>query len=114
MRSQIQPEASRLTMPKASISESICAPRAAPKPRSAQYATIWTCGIDIATQHATPAIDRSPSSALGDSPSGVALDLPESKASVDASGGRFASTKASGSMVAKQKTPTPVNVARQP
>ena len=30
MRSQIQPEASRLTMPKPSISDSISAPRAAP------------------------------------------------------------------------------------
>ena len=30
MRSQIAPETSRLTMPQASISESICAPRAAP------------------------------------------------------------------------------------
>ena len=30
MRSQIRPEISRLTTPKASISDSICAPRAAP------------------------------------------------------------------------------------
>ena len=36
MRSQIRPETTRLTMPAASISESICAPRAAPKPRSLQ------------------------------------------------------------------------------
>jgi hypothetical protein len=36
MRSQIQPDTSRLTMPQASISDSISAPRAAPKPRSVQ------------------------------------------------------------------------------
>ena len=36
MWSQIQPDTSRLTMPLASISDSISAPRAAPKPRSVQ------------------------------------------------------------------------------
>ena len=36
MRSQMAPETRRLTMPHASINDSICAPRAAPKPRSVQ------------------------------------------------------------------------------
>ena len=36
MRSQITPDTRRLTMPQASISDSISAPRAAPKPRSVQ------------------------------------------------------------------------------
>ena len=42
IRSQTSPETSRLAIPKPSMSESICAPRAAPNPRSLQYATIWT------------------------------------------------------------------------
>ena len=36
MRSEIQPDTSRLTTPMPSISDSISAPRAAPKPRSPQ------------------------------------------------------------------------------
>ena len=55
MRSQMAPEIKRLAMPLASMSESISAPRAAPKPRSVQYATMCTCGMAMATQQATPA-----------------------------------------------------------
>jgi|GEM_PF-3195787 hypothetical protein len=54
-------------MPKPSISDSIGAPRAMPYPRPLQRATMWTCGIAIATQHARPATTKRACIAAGDS-----------------------------------------------
>ena len=114
-------------MPKASISDSISAPRAAPKPRSLQYATMCTCGIDMATQQATPATHSSACSAAGEKPSGrsdteAATGAPEACGGTSdagvmdraADGGRGRSTNASGSIATRQKMPTPVYVCRQP
>jgi hypothetical protein len=63
-------DTNRLTIPHASISDNISAPRAAPKPRSPHSATMCTCGIDIATQHASPATHSSACAALSESPNG--------------------------------------------
>ena len=117
IRSQIQPEARRLTMPKPSISDSICAPRAAPWPRSPQYATMWTCGIDIATQQLTPAMTSTVCSAAGDIPSG--RDDRDADARGRGRRSRSAATaagaaSASGTMVATQNTAMPRYVRRQP
>ncbi len=40
MRSQMAPDTNLLTMPHANMSDSISEPRAAPNPRSVQYATM--------------------------------------------------------------------------
>lgn len=70
MWSQIPPDTSRLAMPLASMGESISAPRAAPKPRSVQYATMCTCGTAMATQQATPATHSSAWACAGARPKG--------------------------------------------
>ena len=111
MRSEIHPETRRLTMPRPSISDSISAPRAAPKPRSPQYATIWTCGIDIATQHDTPATHSSACRCPGAGPSAASepWTTPLAAAcSAACSGGRRRSTSASGTIDAMQNTPMPI------
>ena len=53
-------------MPPINIKDNISAPTAGPKPKSMQNATIWTCGIDIATQQPIPAIESKMVSILGD------------------------------------------------
>ena len=108
MRSEIQPEASRLTMPQAEHQRQHFARRARRRnPRSPQYATMCTCGIDIATQHATPAMHSSVCSAAGDSPSGRSARgcLRRRAARRRASGGRRRSTSASGSIVDQAEQP---------
>ncbi len=109
MRSQIQPDASRLTTPKPSISDSICAPRAAPWPRSLEYATMWTCGIDIATQQLRPAMTSTVCRAKGDMPSGRGDRVATCAvaAAVSVSGDRRRRTSVSGSIVATQNTAMP-------
>ena len=69
----------------------------------------------MATQQATPATDSSVSNALGDMPSGLSVCGTAPTAACRAPafeasgwGGRFASSSASGSMVTKQMTPTPI------
>ena len=60
-------------MPLANINDNISAPRAGPKPRSVQYATMCTWGMDIATQQATPATLSKPNARLRGRPNGVSL-----------------------------------------
>src|SRR5688572_12506629 len=116
IRSQIQPDARRLTTPKPSISDSISAPRAAPCPRSPEYATMWTCGIDIATQQLSPAMISTACSAAGDIPRGREMcDATCGGAEVaSVSGDRRRRASANGTMDATQKTPMPTYVGRQP
>src|SRR6267143_1781870 len=76
---------------------------------------MWTCGMDMATQHARPATERSASKAFGVRPNGrsgrfaVAPEL-----AWPGKGGRLRSSNASGSIVARQNAPSPIYVARQP
>jgi len=109
MRSQIQPEASRLTTPNPSMSDSIRAPRAAPWPRSAEYATMCTCGIDIATQQLRPAITSTICRAPGDIPSGRSVPAAACCAgeATAVRGERRRSTSESGTIVVTQKTAMP-------
>ena len=76
-----------------------------------------TCGIDIATQHATPATHSSACSAPGDRPSGRdvsragAVDTalaPAADRRPATIGGRRRNTSASGSIVSTQNTPMPM------
>ena len=113
MRSEIQPEASRLTTPIPSISDSISAPRAAPKPRSPQYATMCTWGMDIATQQETPATHSSACTMpgampIGRSPACACPGVAAAAGTRTCSGGRGRSTRASGSITATQNTPMPI------
>ena len=90
------------------MSESISAPRAAPYPRSPQYATMCTCGIDIATQHATPATMSSACAAPGERPKGRSVPVPGAKgAGAAASGGRRCRKKRERVIATAQKTPMP-------
>jgi len=70
-----------------------------------------TWGIDIATQHATPAVQSSRSSAPPGMPSGrgevVAPPETATGAATGWAGGRRRSESASGSMLARQNTPMP-------
>ena len=109
MRSHTRPETMRLTMPQASISDSISAPRAAPKPRSVQYATMCTCGIAIATQHATPATHSSSCACPGRRPNGrlrsTRTAAAEPTCGNTSSGGRWRMRSASSSMPAPHTSP---------
>src|SRR5207245_9614399 len=76
---------------------------------------MWTCGMDMATQHASPATERSASKAFGVRPNGRSgrfAVVPE--VAWPGKGGRFLSSNASGSIVARQNTPRPTYVARHP
>src|SRR3989475_9889442 len=76
---------------------------------------MWTCGMDMATQHASPATERSASKAFGVRPNGRSgrfAMAPE--VARPGKGGRFLSSNASGSIVARQNTPNPMYVTRQP
>jgi hypothetical protein len=101
-------------MPNPIISASISAPRAAGKPRSAQYATMCTCGMDIATQHATPDTHSSPCSWLGETPSGRSRfdDAPRAPAPAGASpeiaGGFRRRASANNGIASKQIRPVPM------
>jgi hypothetical protein len=108
-------------MPNASISASICAPRAVPKPRSVHSATMCTWGIDIATQQATPATDISAVAAVGDIPNGRARSRGErAVAAVDfagattATGGLGRIKSASAAIESAQKIAMPRYVWRHP
>jgi hypothetical protein len=69
---------------------------------------MWTCGIDMATQQATPAIASTAVKALGDRPSGLSLfNPPLNSAPADTAGGRCRSVKARKNMAAAQKMPVP-------
>ena len=64
---------------------------------------MWTCGIDIATQQPTPAIESSAVSAFGDKPERLrfaALSLQCAPRPCSAAGARRRSEKASGSIAA--------------
>jgi hypothetical protein len=67
-----------------------------------------TCGMDIATQHATPAIDRSTMSAFGVKPSGSSLfrRLTE-EAAASISGGLIRRRKDRPTIETMQNIPTP-------
>ena len=96
-------------MPKPSITASISAPRAAPYPRSPQYATMCTCGIDMATQQPSPAMPRRACAWPGDKPNGELGPGPVSS-ELDVrgdAGGRWRMTKASEVIATKQKMPMP-------
>ena len=76
---------------------------------------MWTCGIDIATQQATPATINSAISVLEERPSvpRVPLDTaPAASAGCDGAGRRIA--RMSGSMATAQIRPMPIWVVRQP
>ena len=107
MRSQISPEMSRLAMPQASMSESISAPRAAPKPRSVQYATMCTWGMAMATQQATPATHNKNCALFRLNPKGCcdcwARALPAT--GVCSKGGRWRMSKLSSAMPMPQNSP---------
>ncbi len=107
-------------MPAPIISDNISAPRAAPNPRSVQYATMCTCGMAMATQQPTPATHNRNCNTSGCRPSGrCGSDRPTKRAvrltgaAVPAgwsanAGGRRRSTSASGNMVTMQKMPRPM------
>ncbi len=102
-------------MPQASMSESISAPRAAPKPRSTQRATICTCGIAIATQQAMPAKARMACNTFGGRPSGRAGAASAMPAGLGGgSGARRRRAKASGSITMRQVAPITRCAWRQP
>ena len=67
-RSARMPDTKRLATPPNSINDNICAPTAGPYPKSAQNDTIWTCGMDIATQHPIPAAASAQAKTLGGIP----------------------------------------------
>ena len=71
-----------------------------------------TWGMDIATQHETPASDSNASSTFGESPSGraevVSRRVPTPVGDMSMAGGCRRSTSASGTMDAKQNTPMPM------
>jgi hypothetical protein len=79
-----------------------------------------TCGIDIATQHPTPASMSKACKPFGDRPSAAKRGARRAASAVAAAappgdeGGGRRSTKASGSIVARQNTPTPKCACRQP
>ena len=109
IRSHTQPDARRLTTPKPSMSDSIWAPRATPWPRSPQYATMWTWGIDMATQQLRPAMTSTVCSAAGDIPSGredreTTWEVADGGA---VSGEPRRRVRARGSITATQKTAIP-------
>ena len=68
-----------------------------------------TCGIDIATQHATPATHSSTCAWSGVSPNGLpdGAVAPDFVALNEASGGRRRMNSASAVMVTNQKIPNP-------
>ena len=71
-----------------------------------------TCGMDIATQQASPATHKRISKAFGDRPSSAAAA--NGSAVVAGVGARRRSAETSGSMVTAQNTAIPICVARQP
>ena len=75
-----------------------------------------TCGIDIATQQATPASARSHCSAGAERPSvpGAAKPAAPPRRLLMRAAARGASVSASGTIVATQNRPMPTCVARQP
>src|SRR5687767_11334635 len=80
------------------------------------YATMWTCGIDIATQQLKPATTRTACSAFGDIPSGRG-DRDATPAVVtllSVSGERRRRTSTRGNIAATQKTAMPRYVPRHP
>ena len=68
---------------------------------------MWTCGIDMATQQAKPAISSSTCSARGDRPSDSGDFTPPVVTEVSCAGGRRRSARESGSIVARQNRPMP-------
>ena len=74
-----------------------------------------TCGIDMATQHPRPATMSRACRRPGET-RGRPASAPPAAARTGpwATGDRRRSANASGSMVSRQKTPTPIMVARQP
>ena len=70
---------------------------------------MWTCGIDMATQQATPAMLSSTVSAFGDRPSGRSgFAATVAELAVLIAGGRLRSTRARLSITTMQKMPTPM------
>ena len=68
-----------------------------------------TCGIDMATQHATPATQSRNCNAPGEKPSGRSDPACAGAAGAAAStGGRRRNTSASGNIVSRQNTPMPM------
>ena len=110
MRSDSAPETRRLMMPQASMMDSICAPCAAPKPRSVQYATICTCGMAMATQQDRPATHSAAVAVFGDKSKGRSrwrstLDGP---VAASALGAAWRISRASKPMLQVQNSPTPM------
>ena len=72
---------------------------------------MWTCGIDMATQHETPATHSSTCTVAGFMPMGrsSAATCPPARTAAGAGwiGGRRRNTSASGSMDTTQNTPMP-------
>ena len=71
IQSEIHPETSLEMTPHPSIMDNISAPRWVANPRSDEYATMCTWGIDMPTQQPTPAKHSNPCNELGASPSGL-------------------------------------------
>ena len=76
---------------------------------------MWTCGIDIATQQATPATHKIACSALGDRPAAVCAAACEaSTAGPPSLGARRRSIGTNGSIASAHTTPTAMCVIRHP
>ena len=76
---------------------------------------MWTCGIAIATQQATPATHNIACSALGERPAAVcAAALKASAAAPPSLGARRRTIGTNGSMASAHTAPTAICVARQP